>query len=608
VDTRLTKDTVDTATPHTYTVVSGGVVRDPIKTGRYYDGMLLLDPVAAGGSTYSGSYKTTQFVYYTYEKQMSYAWNGTANTVEKMYRDGSFSFSVSENVGGAYLTIFNAADVGTPEFEGRGTHGFYIQGTTASIYEANVDFPGSPVLPAHTQATVYKIRRDRAVVTYYVDDVLVYTSAVLTNEEPQLLYAELYASYDFVLLGGVVNFSVGDVGYVPYPDELPSGVIFESALPSTQVYWAARAGLAAATNPFFVTLPEMAVIFSDDRPMSCDITLPTTEIVFSDRPYAHFSATLPGLTARLRSSQVDELHIIRQGFDVVCPLPTVYFTATESYSSIEFDLPRTSIRMGTGTVPAQFGYIDEPLELPARFRVYFDNAYGPNEYGMYEILGATPVVTPVVVFFVQITEGLDIGEALTVTVLLDEAILAQLDVSSTEVTLSEIMHAVMTGKLRIGEAATTTALQELQYAVNLATGALTTYRGFDFTGFVQLDGITYASRDDGIYILREGDDNGATRDASIDFGDFDFGGMNRKNVESLYLGLDSDGTVYAKLTADGTETVYTVSQTSPTARVIAGRGAQARRWGLRLDFVAVTDLRLDNVEYSIALADRRRMP
>lgn len=208
---------------------------------------------------------------------------------------------------------------------------------------------------------------------------------------------------------------------------------------------------------------------------------------------------------------------------------------------------------------------------------------------------------------VSLAEGLELTDAFELYYFHDAELEEGADFTD-EYTLAEVIAQLIEEGVQITNSLPQQDLDALQYAVNTASGALTTYRNFGFTSFWRLGDATYAVRPGGLYKLRRGDDAGEIAGGIIDFGDHDFGTAERKNVDSLYLGMSNTGEVYARLTDDnGGENYYQVVQTEPTARVIAGRGVLARRYGLRLDIVDTSEFELDNIEFSVGVSVRRRM-
>ena len=261
------------------------------------------------------------------------------------------------------------------------------------------------------------------------------------------------------------------------------------------------------------------------------------------------------------------------------------------------------------------GYIIAAFE-PLTVRGYLDDGFGdPSLYIMNTYLYLFDVFSVVCDAYAELRGTLEVGFDATLVEVTDNApggvqwmmgeLSAGFTLDGSTITIADIESMLMLADSIPPEM---NDLERIQYAMNAATGAITTYRNFGFTGFQRLGNDTYAIGNDGIYLLRPGDDNGAVSPGHIDFGQTDFGTAQRKNLDSLYLGMSSAGEVYARITDDnGGNHYYKVSQSQPTARVIAGRGTLARRYGLRLDIADITDFELDKIEFSVCVSSRRRM-
>lgn len=148
--------------------------------------------------------------------------------------------------------------------------------------------------------------------------------------------------------------------------------------------------------------------------------------------------------------------------------------------------------------------------------------------------------------------------------------------------------------------------EALQYAVNLATGALSTYTGFDFAGFVRVDGATYGWRKDGLYRIGEATDSGSMIQALVDFGASDMGTAQAKRISMAWLGLRTDGGVYLRMRADsGTEYVYRAKEARDTYRAALAKGVTGRQWNMQLVLEDASYAALDSIEVEIATTQRR---
>lgn len=144
----------------------------------------------------------------------------------------------------------------------------------------------------------------------------------------------------------------------------------------------------------------------------------------------------------------------------------------------------------------------------------------------------------------------------------------------------------------------------LQTAVVEQTGAATHYSDFDYTHYARAGGESYAVKDGKLYRVGQCD-AGTVPFVYVDFGESDLGVTQAKRVESLYLGVDTDGTMYAKLVGDEKERVYKVIEQRQIARVRTGKGIAARKWGLALVIQDPTQVDISNVEFIMRVSTRR---
>lgn len=145
-----------------------------------------------------------------------------------------------------------------------------------------------------------------------------------------------------------------------------------------------------------------------------------------------------------------------------------------------------------------------------------------------------------------------------------------------------------------------------QYAVNAANFALSLYENFDFIGFANCNGITYAIKTDGLYRLTGSTDNGELINAEIDLGAKDWGMPNIKRVSSAYLGIRSDGDVYLKVVVDDKHTnVYRFEDSQSQRRTFMSKGVNGRYWRMKLVLENVSFAEIDSLEFEVGLSQRR---
>lgn len=150
--------------------------------------------------------------------------------------------------------------------------------------------------------------------------------------------------------------------------------------------------------------------------------------------------------------------------------------------------------------------------------------------------------------------------------------------------------------------------QAIQYAVNYATGALTTYRDFDFKGFTcnHDDAITYGWRQDGLYRIGASRDSESVIEVLADFGASDFGDPQMKRLSTAFVGVRTDGDCYLRTVEEGgSQRVYKLAGTGSQSRAVLAKGAISRHWGVRLELTSASFASIDSIELEVAVSQRR---
>ncbi|KTT33815.1 hypothetical protein SB18R_03260 [Pseudomonas oryzihabitans] len=220
------------------------------------------------------------------------------------------------------------------------------------------------------------------------------------------------------------------------------------------------------------------------------------------------------------------------------------------------------------------------------------------------ILGLDAYDSPLVVYSL-IQESLTIGSQFDILIALGDDLFELLALRD-RLTVAMLLRHVIQERLSVSDDARVAQQMALQYATNLATGAVTRYQGYDFGGYLQVDGQTLAWRPNGLYRLGGATDNGQLLEAMLEFAAEDFGTNAAKFCDWIYLGLTSDGEAVVKILDDnGAEYVYQVRGESPTVRAQLSRGLRSTLWRMRLQVSQASQLDLDSVEWVIRSSTRR---
>ncbi|WP_152978747.1 hypothetical protein [Pseudomonas mediterranea] len=177
-----------------------------------------------------------------------------------------------------------------------------------------------------------------------------------------------------------------------------------------------------------------------------------------------------------------------------------------------------------------------------------------------------------------------------------------LDATAPQMTLL----ATLASSLAIDDTAGASAQGLLQYATNLATGAVGRYNGFDFLGFCRIGMDTYAFKKDGLYKIDADTDDGVPISALIEFAAEALAGTMQSRLVALFYGLSTDGQVFVRITDDkDRETVYRASKRQGVYRANPYQGINSRHWRMRLEIVDASYAELDNVEWVAGSTNRR---
>lgn len=237
------------------------------------------------------------------------------------------------------------------------------------------------------------------------------------------------------------------------------------------------------------------------------------------------------------------------------------------------------------------------------YAVAYDEAPGTGLAS--ELLAMADIYTVDPVLYAVLYEGLSVGEHLDVFLAIDASLIDYL-VPSDRYDAAAILVALLRSSLHISDDIHRAKAEMLQYATNLATGAVGRYDGFGFSGFTRVGMHTYGWKRDGLYRIVDAEDSGECIQALVDFAAEDFDTTNRKSIRALFFGADTDGALYARLVDDNDrDTTYRVIPHGDTQRANPAQRPTSRFWRLRLEIVDATFADLDNVEWKAATTGRR---
>lgn len=504
-------------------------------------------------------------------------WNAGGRSIVPMINDGAFRFQVSQGAVGAVVGLV-ARDASTQYNEA--THAFHVHGGVVDVVESGVTVATAPT--AHVYASPMEITRagDRAFYTY---DGWVYESATPITRDPVYLDAALYLSGDYVdnpaLLPGVA-YGTGELAgalqaLATFMTDAESYAYLTGQL---EALAGALTGTSGRTGALAGVLPPLAALLTDRA------------------SYGQLAGALPPLVADLTGG----FPVTSVGYLVgALPPPAAHLRGfTGGNGQLAGSLPALTALL---TDRADYGQMVGGL--PAKRGWMLQRT--PVDYGRADnsLLVLADVYRATVRQRARIDDALRLSDSWTLRVSISGMLFDALSLSSSATAYRVLRAVAQSGLLLAGSSGTSAAA--VQYAVNVLTGALTTYSGFDFGGFALANDTVYACRPDGLYRLRPGDDDGSPISVSVDFGTTDYGSVKAKTVQDVFLGLTTDGEVVVTLRTDGTERSYLATARGPMMRATAARGAIGRRWNLVLEVSEATEFELDTVEHVIGVTTRR---
>ncbi len=506
----------------------------------------------------------------------SIGWNGGGRSISPVPNEGYFRCTLPPSPIGVQVGL--SGRTFQHVYSGM-RHSIVARREEYSIVEFGATVFGPAALPA---GAVVEIRRSLGVVTYLINDEPVYQSAVLSSGEAY---------------GGVVLYSVVD--YVDSPQ-------IGSTIPAIEFSASLPAMVAAISDVDDVSwmqgrLPALQFSAQLDRVrgvIEFSAQLPAMVAAISDVPdVAWMKGELPALRFQASMGPIEEIPS-----SMVAVLPPPIFTAKlQTGNDIQFSATLPAMISAIGEVP--FNRVDTiiPLRLVANIgEPYMPEGESDGSDAMF--VNEEAVLETALIMIAMESIGVASAEA-TLTMVLELASVDSVGIAD-QASIGWIIEMLAHENVAVFSKAESAKQQALQYAVNYMTGALTTYRDFDFLGFTFDDGQAYAWRKDGLYRL--GVETGEVINALVDFGASDYGDAHQKRMAMAFVGVRTDGECYLRLcTDDGPERIYKLVGGSPQSRAVLAKGVSGRTWNVRLELTDASYASVDNIELEVGVSQRR---
>ena len=538
-------------------------------------------------------------------------WNSNADSIDILYGDGYYEWSGYSAAGNIVAGIAPIATDGASKSIKDATHSFKIKKDSKSKSGVRYLHKGrnSPKAPRPRTKSIdmprYRIIRKSSSVYFLMLDsvgkVLETYRSKVKSSGAVMLDISMYASGDYIdapvfvtpesdaVLWGIATIDLNGMYTESDPD--PS-------LPAMQCiasdYSAAVSSVSFPAITLLITLSDYTGVIT---------SMPAMHGIGSDHNYSDIIGSIPSMSADALIGE--DFTVPDDGMEMYGYINMIAGGYVSTVTQLSFDLTAAKV----SALASDYAYTDSHAIMPAMRVVMYEDFATPGYYWTGENAGFADYFLYEGTFDVAVNFGLGSALSVTVSTVMQQQWNIALGIHD-DASLLAVLQAIVSEGLQIGDVFTIPQTLDMQYAFNADSGALTTYRAFGFNSFAVVGDVTYAARGDGLYRLRAGDDNGEPRNYFVDFGETDFGTAQAKNIDSIYFGLSVDGTeVYAKINDDaGNVYTYQVTQTQPTARALCGKGLLSRRYGLKLEAIDADSFYLDNVEFSLAVSTRRRIP
>ncbi|KWR85522.1 hypothetical protein [Pseudomonas sp. PI1] len=287
------------------------------------------------------------------------------------------------------------------------------------------------------------------------------------------------------------------------------------------------------------------------------------------------------------------------GMEMALPFYVGMSGSAGAIGGMDLSTPPARMLMSEGV------YGEMRLGTPPAIGMFQQSTEPANHWAVAQNLRLTDtyVVDPVVI--ATLHEGLTIGDACELMIYLSADLVEALALGD-EVSAVRVIEALLSSGLGIGDTLADSRRALIQYATNIATGAVTRYENFGFTGFARVGMRTFGVRPDGLYELTGTTDDGSPLSAAVSFAIDEFGTPQKKFIDFIYLGLSTDGDVLLKVTTDdGKERVYRPRHSAPNVRAQTAKGVSGRYWQLQVEIADATEALIENVEWSVGVSARR---
>lgn len=476
-------------------------------------------------------------------------WNSGARSIPMLMNSGRAEFKAPWGITGCVAGL-NDADIGPGYVEIE--HAWYVSKGRANVFESGVQAYNHG---AYADGDLFAVERIGSTVTYKINGVIVYTSAV-RSFGPAVLDASLFRGDDYIYSPAIIDYETVESTCAPcrsVSSDMSSVVvaISEPCTSSSGVYFGAAVSMLPCLSKCSdYVYGQVAVSMLPCQSFASGLLVPDFGIV------AVSMATCLSIAQEL---------ILDAGEVTAVMLPC----EAVAYADVEFVLseclPCTNEAYERTRVDMDHDVLMSILDL----------WYQPAE--KIAIVSSNMSMAVVIAWDVFIESLLD----------------SEVTVTTGLSTIGDAALLINT-IIQLGFGVPVLSSDNQVWVVNEA-GQTTRYEGYPFNSFCQIGAQYYGARGDGIYLLEGGTDAGSPIRASINLGKVDFGTTLMKHVPNCYIGVASDDRMYLKVISNGQEYIYSARSSSnqmQTQRFDIGRG-------LRSNFMVFELLNNDGCDFEL---------
>lgn len=495
-------------------------------------------------------------------------WNGGARSKRAIEGDGSFTVTVPAGVFGVVVGLSDGRPVRSFNHI---AFGFLFQrGLTVSVVEAGEVVFDTGELSSE-QHTV-KVQCSGGRIGYFIDGQQVFESSKAPFS-PMYGEAVLRTAADYVFAPAIEIISGGGADL-----RLPPMILTASDYEINQLN-------GRVPVPRLTARMRATVVAS--------LRVPAPTIFSSDRPYAAGGGRLPSSTLDAGGTE-GELVLVSGGGRIPLPASTGLLlvgsvggmdAVMPGIKGLSSDRPYAA---GGGSWPSR--YICGAWE-----RADSDSHLIPVDrlYLLDTMIADVPLV-------IVVTDGLEVSSGAQIVVVANEQVIDAIALQDALSLVGEMAISV-SDMVRYDDAVYSARRAAVSYAVDIVTGALSEYEGYDFSHFALAGGELWAAKKDGIYRLG----TSPVERAILDLGTLDFGTNQQKRMNMAYVGLRTDGEVYLRFSTDGIDQVYRIMTRGDIGRAVLAKGVSARQWNVQLELVDATYAAVDSMEFEVGASQRR---